>query len=231
MYLFGTFHATKFSKFILILIFDIESWHILCLDVSQDEDRQTMKTRIREMRRQRGMTLQQLAESIRPEPTTPQTIGRLETGVRTVSLDWLARIAEALDCHISDLLEMPEHVDMPLIGTVGAQGMVSPSESSSIEIAPSAIRPVAVRISQRYGSFETGDLLICDRYDDADMGNAIGRDAVVKTAEGHLLLRHVIRGARADSYTLVPLTPGDSILYDTRLQWAAVVKNLFRSLR
>ena len=190
-----------------------------------------MKTRIREMRRQRGMTLQQLAESIRPEPTTPQTIGRLETGVRTVSLDWLARIAEALDCHISDLLEIPERVDMPLIGTVGAQGMVSPADSGSVELSPSAIRPLAVRISQRYGPFEAGDLLICDRYDDADMGNAIGRDAVVRTADGHVLLRHVIRGAKPDSYTLVPLTPGDSVLYDTRLQWAAVARNLFRDLR
>ena len=190
-----------------------------------------MKTRIREMRRQRGMTLQQLAESIRPEPTTPQTIGRLETGVRTVSLDWLARIAEALDCHIGDLLEISERADIPLVGTVGAQGMVSSDDSGSVELSPSAIHPVAIRIGQRYGMFEAGDLLICDRYDDADMGNAIGRDAVVRTAEGHTLLRHVIRGAKRDSYTLVPLTPEDSILYDTRLQWAAVVKNLFRSLR
>ena len=211
--------------------FDVEYWHFLCLDVYRHEGTTNMKTRIREMRRQRGMTLQQLAESIRPEPTTPQTIGRLETGVRTVSLDWLARIAEALDCHISDLLEIPERADIPLIGTVGTQGVVSQADSGSIEISPSAIRPVAVRISQRYGVFEAGDLLICDRYESADMDNAIGRDAVVKTAEGHLLLRHVIRGAKTDSYTLVPLSPGDSILYDTQLQWTAVVKNLFRSLR
>lgn len=189
-----------------------------------------MKTRIREMRRQRGMTLQQLAESIRPEPTTPQTIGRLETGVRTVSLDWLVRIADALDCHVSDLLDMPERPEMELLGTVGPQGKVTPSEEELVELASSALRPVAIRISQRLGRFEAGDLLVCDRYEGADMDNSIGHDAVVRTADGHTLLRHVIRGAQPGTYTLIPLTQGDSILYDSPLLWAAAAKTLLRPL-
>ncbi|MGE5722614.1 MAG: helix-turn-helix domain-containing protein, partial [Sphingomonadales bacterium] len=42
-----------------------------------------MITRIREVRRAKGMTLQDVAGRCDP-PTTPQTIGRLETGTRTV---------------------------------------------------------------------------------------------------------------------------------------------------
>ena len=51
-----------------------------------------MITRLREVRRARRMTLQDVAARCGP-PTTPQTIGRLETGARTVSVGWLNRIA------------------------------------------------------------------------------------------------------------------------------------------
>jgi len=50
-----------------------------------------MITRIREVRRARGMTLDEVAQACTP-PTTPQTVGRLETGMRTVSVGWLNRI-------------------------------------------------------------------------------------------------------------------------------------------
>ncbi|HZB69516.1 MAG TPA: helix-turn-helix transcriptional regulator, partial [Sphingomicrobium sp.] len=62
-----------------------------------------MITRIREVRRARGMTLDDVARACEP-PTTPQTIGRLETGTRTVSVGWLNRIAAALDVEASDLV-------------------------------------------------------------------------------------------------------------------------------
>ncbi len=42
-----------------------------------------MITRIREVRRARGMTLDDVARACKP-PTTAQTIGRLETGTRTL---------------------------------------------------------------------------------------------------------------------------------------------------
>ncbi len=47
-----------------------------------------MITAIREQRRARGMTLEDVALACVP-PTTAQTIGRLETGARTVSVAWL----------------------------------------------------------------------------------------------------------------------------------------------
>ena len=55
-----------------------------------------MITAIREIRRARGLTLEEVAARCDP-PTTAQTIGRLETGTRTVSIKWLNRIAAALE--------------------------------------------------------------------------------------------------------------------------------------
>ena len=63
-----------------------------------------MITRIREVRRARKMTLDDVARACEPA-TTPQTIGRLETGTRTVSVGWLNRIAKALGVEASDLVE------------------------------------------------------------------------------------------------------------------------------
>jgi transcriptional regulator with XRE-family HTH domain len=51
--------------------------------------------RIRDIRKQKGMTLAEVAAACTP-PTTAQTIGRLETGMRNLSLVWMNRIASAL---------------------------------------------------------------------------------------------------------------------------------------
>ena len=55
-----------------------------------------MINRIRSIRKDRGMTLAELAEACSPR-TTAQTIGRLETGMRNLSLQWMERIAIALE--------------------------------------------------------------------------------------------------------------------------------------
>ena len=62
-----------------------------------------MITRIRAVRRAKGMTLDDVAKACTP-PTTPQTVGRLETGTRTVSVGWLNRIAAALGVDAAELV-------------------------------------------------------------------------------------------------------------------------------
>ena len=54
-----------------------------------------MINRIRTIRQDKGLTLAELAEACVP-PTTAQTIGRLETGMRNLSLRWMERIGSAL---------------------------------------------------------------------------------------------------------------------------------------
>src|SRR3546814_15049736 len=67
----------------------------------------SMITCIREVRKAKGLTLQDVAERCDP-PTTPQTVGRLETGTRTVSVAWLNRIAGALGVDPSQLVTHPD---------------------------------------------------------------------------------------------------------------------------
>ena len=62
-----------------------------------------MTNRIRDIRKAKGLTLADLAAACDP-PTTAQTIGRLETGMRQLSLTWMNRIAAALGVEPASLM-------------------------------------------------------------------------------------------------------------------------------
>ena len=83
-----------------------------------------MINRIRAIRRQKAMTLADVAERCDP-PTTPQTIGRLETGTRGLSLEWMNRIAAALGVEPQLLLTGQESEQPRLVARMtdaGAEG-------------------------------------------------------------------------------------------------------------
>ena len=90
-----------------------------------------MITRIREVRRARGMTLDEVARACAP-PTTPQTIGRLETGTRTVSVGWLNRIASALGVDAADLVDHPERAELPVVAVLGGNGAAAPKRQALV---------------------------------------------------------------------------------------------------
>lgn len=58
--------------------------------------------RIRELREARGFTLEELAGRV---GTTNQQISHLELGKRQLTVDWLRRLAVALDCHPWTIVE------------------------------------------------------------------------------------------------------------------------------
>lgn len=186
--------------------------------------------RIRRMRQRRGLTLKQVADAIRPEPTTPQTIGRLEKGVRTVSVDWLAKIAEVLDCHVADLIDEPASQDISLLGAAMADGHVHAAANVGVETRPPAHDPVAVRMSESAGPYQAGDIVICNRSLGPDLSGCLGRDCLARTDTGETLFGRLAAGRRDGSFTLVPPRPGASIRYDLSLDWAAAAVSLIRSL-
>lgn len=59
------------------------------------------ENRIAELRRERGLTQEALAENLR---TTRAQIANLERGARGLTLEWMRRLARALNCTAADLL-------------------------------------------------------------------------------------------------------------------------------
>ncbi|MCP1337341.1 helix-turn-helix domain-containing protein [Futiania mangrovi] len=152
-----------------------------------------MSNRIRHFRKLRNLKLRELAERI---GTTPQSVSRLETGHMTLSLDWLNRIADALDVHPTDLIDAPpqDRGVTPLLGHVGATGQVEDGPLGDIELVFPAVQPVAVRLLHPIAGYRAGEVLVADRKG-GDPGRAAGRDALVELADGSRRLVRVVPGA------------------------------------
>ena len=76
---------------------------------------------IRAVRRAKGLTLEEVGARCDP-PTTAQTIGRLETGTRTLSLGWMNRIAKALGVDAADGSKLT--VNVPSSGRIAGGATV-----------------------------------------------------------------------------------------------------------
>src|SRR4051794_22326754 len=121
-----------------------------------------MITRIREVRRARGMTLDDVARKCEP-PTTPQTIGRLETGTRTVSVGWLNRIAKALGVEAQDLVDRGEAAEIKVAAVLGPGGAVAPRRAA-IVVPPRVDQgQIAVMVSASVGDYRSGHAKRCER--------------------------------------------------------------------
>src|SRR5436305_6163939 len=115
-----------------------------------------MITRIREVRRARGMTLDDVARKCDPQ-TTPQTIGRLETGARTVSVGWLNRIAKALGVEAADLVTLPARDDVPVAATLDHDGAHAPRREGVAVPPQAAPNMVAMIVQAGIGDYRSGD--------------------------------------------------------------------------
>lgn len=73
-----------------------------------------VRLRLRELRLERGMTLEDVAVRANIDIST---LSRLESGKRRLALDHLPRLAEALSVSTDDLLRQPEQPDPRVRGT------------------------------------------------------------------------------------------------------------------
>lgn len=189
-----------------------------------------IRSRLREIRKQKGLTLQQVAERIRPEPTTAQTIGRLETGMRTLSVEWVERIAEALGCEAAELLALPEEGDLPVTGAAGADGAVAKKTAGTLALRLAARDAVVVRIAANLGPYAPGDLVVCDRGIAATRERWEGRDCLVEDVGGRRFFAKPIAGEREGRVRLVPIANDKAVLRDVEVAWIAPAVSLVRDL-
>ena len=77
-------------------------------DASDDNVDERVRRRLRDLRTQRGLTLEDVARSARIDVST---LSRLESGKRRLALDHLPRLAEALSVSTDELLRAPAASD------------------------------------------------------------------------------------------------------------------------
>ncbi len=166
-----------------------------------------MITAIREVRRAKGLTLEDVARRCAP-PTTAQTIGRLETGTRTVSVGWLNRIAAALGVTAADLVKLPERADLPVAATLTAAGAQAPTRSATVTPPLPEAGYVAITVGDSVGDYRAGDEIWCARLAPDDFGRALNRDVLVPRAAGRFLFGRLIGREAGTPGKLHLLPPG-----------------------
>lgn len=187
-----------------------------------------MITRIREVRRARGMTLDDVARACTPA-TTPQTIGRLETGTRTVSVGWLNRIAQALGVEAQDLVDGGESAELEVVASLGPGGAVAPRRAAIVVPPRAGDGQVAITVAASIGEYRAGDEIWCAMLGIEDYGRALNRDVLVPRPAGRFLFGRMIN-RDADKVQLIPLEPGGRQQIVANPPWLALATKLVRSL-
>ncbi len=187
-----------------------------------------MISRIRDVRKAKGLTLDDVARRCEP-PTTAQTIGRLETGTRTLSLAWLNRIANALDVDSATLLALPDQEELPIAAILdhkGAHALEKPGRITLPAIEPDM---VAMRVSSSIGDYRSGDDVWLSRRAPDQFAGALNQDVLVPRPAGRFLFGRLI-GREDGRLQLLPLESGARQQIVNDPAWIGVAVRLVREL-
>jgi transcriptional regulator with XRE-family HTH domain len=187
-----------------------------------------MITRIREVRRARGLTLDDVARRCQP-PTTPQTIGRLETGTRTVSVGWLNRIAAALGVEAQDLVEGGEVAELKVAAILGPGGAMAPRKAAIVVPPRVEDGQVAVLVAGSLGNYHSGDEIWCDTLGPENYAQALNRDVLVPRPAGRFMFGRLINRDE-EKLQILPLEAGGRQQVVANPPWLGVAVKLVRSL-
>jgi hypothetical protein len=174
------------------------------------------------------MTLDDVARRCEP-PTTPQTIGRLETGTRTVSVGWLNRIAKALGVDAQDLVQAGEASELKVAAVLGPGGAVAPRRSAIIIPPRVDDGQIGLTVSASVGDYRSGDEIWCDTLQPADYARALNRDVLVPRPAGRFLFGRMINRDE-EKLQILPLEAGGRQQVVSNPPWIAVASKLVRSL-
>lgn len=187
-----------------------------------------MITRIREVRRARGLTLDDVAQRCVP-PTTPQTIGRLETGTRTVSIGWLNRIANALGVEAQDLVEGSDTAELKVAAILGPGGAIAPKKAAIVVPPHVEEGQVAIIVGASIGNYRSGDEIWCDALAPPDYPRALNRDVLVPRPAGRFMFGRLINRDE-EKLQILPLEAGGRQQVVANPPWLGVAMKLVRSL-
>ena len=174
------------------------------------------------------MTLYDVAQACDP-PTTPQTIGRLETGTRTVSIGWLNRIASALGVEAQDLVQGGDTAELKVAALLGPGGAVAPRRAAIVVPPRIEEGEMAMIVSASVGDYRAGDEVWLETLVEQDYGRALNRDILVPRPAGRFLFGRLI-DRDEERLQLLPLGSGGRQQVVANPPWLAVTKKLVRSL-
>lgn len=194
-----------------------------------------MINRIRDVRKQKGMTLAEVAAACSP-PTTAQTIGRLETGLRNLSLVWMNRIAAALDVEPELLVKGEAARQTQVVARLteaGADALASPRDAIlPVELGgagPQGAPLLCLAVDAPQGEYRAGDQLWLRQMTPEDAPKLINRDVLVPRSGGRFAFGRLI-DRQGTMVGLLPPGIGQRQVVVDNPAWIAVAEMLVRKL-
>jgi transcriptional regulator with XRE-family HTH domain len=187
--------------------------------------------RIRDIRKQKSLTLADVAARCDP-PTTAQTIGRLETGMRNLSLTWMNKIGAALGVDPEMLVRGEEREAPQIVARLtesGAEALTKPRQA----VLPTELETdgalVCLTVEASAGEYRAGDQLWLRQRPPEDAAAMINRDVLVPRAGGRFAFGRPIdrKGALVG---LLPPGAGQRQIVIDNPAWLAVAEMLVRKL-
>ncbi len=187
-----------------------------------------MMSRLREIRKARGLTLAEVAARCNP-PTTAVSIGRLETGTRQLSVAWLDRIAAALEVDPKALIAQDSDPAVPVAAALeydGPEPLTAP-----LALHPPVPVPGAVGLIVRasIGDYRAGDQLWLEQLPPERFAQAVNTDILVPRPVGRFAFGRLVATDGPKLQLLAHKAGGrQTVIADA--PWIARVHTLIRPL-
>lgn len=173
-------------------------------------DMSTFGTRLRERRKAKGLTQAQIAQAA---GRTSAAVSNWERDENEPDSPTLNKVADRLDTTPAYLLwgseESADPAKVPVAGSIRAGGVVTVRSATAPEMAPrtpglGARAVVALHVEDVHNVpvYRPGDLVYIAADDGHSPTEFVGEDVVVELNDGRRLLRQLLPGPAADSYTL-----------------------------
>jgi transcriptional regulator with XRE-family HTH domain len=185
-----------------------------------------MRSRIRDIRKSKGLTLAEVAQRCSP-PTTAVTIGRLETGMRSLSVAWMERVARALDVEPKSLIADEAEQNVPVAALLSAEGAHAAEMPTLLHMPAPGAHTIGMIVRASQGDYRTGDLLWLEQLPPDRFGEAVNTDILVPRPVGRFAFGRLVQieGGRIQ---LVPVRPGSRQTVISDAPWIARVQTLIR---
>jgi transcriptional regulator with XRE-family HTH domain len=187
--------------------------------------------RIRDIRKQKGLTLAEVGERCIP-PTTAQTIGRLETGMRNLSLTWMNRIGAALDVDPETLVRGDDKTAPQVVAKLtdaGPEALAKPRQAVlPTELGAEGVL-LCLAIETSAGEYRGGDQLWLRQHAPEDAPKVINRDVLVPRSGGRFAFGRLI-DRQGTLVGLLPPGAGQRQIVIDNPAWLAVAEMLVRKL-
>jgi transcriptional regulator with XRE-family HTH domain len=198
-----------------------------------------MINRIREIRKAKGITLAELAAACDP-PTTAQTVGRIETGMRTLSINWMDRLGKALGVDPETLVRSENEARPRIVAQLAPGGAIAlPDPRETVmphELAsgpgdgtPGEDSMIVMEVTAAVSEYRPGDLVWLRRIRPGNEASVINRDCLIPRSGGRFVFGRLI-DTSGSLVGVLPVQSGQKQQVIDSPEWIAVTEMLVRKL-